>query len=72
MSQPAGNLIMLRMTASIAAANRLVLVGPTRGSQGSRGRDRAAVRQYRLARLRVEGRSRLGEARHAHLRRTYD
>ena len=60
---------MLRMTASIAAANRLVLVGPTRGS---RGRDRAAVRHYRLARLRVEGRARLGEARHAHLKRTYD
>jgi hypothetical protein len=63
---------MLRMTASIAAANnRLVLVGPARGARGARGRDSAAVRRYRLARLRVEGRE-AGEARHAHLKRTYD
>jgi hypothetical protein len=60
---------MLRMTASIAAANRLVLVGPARGA---RGRDSAAVRRYRLARLRVEGERKVGEARYAHLKRTYD
>lgn len=60
---------MLRMTASIAAANRLVLVGPDRVS---RGRDRDAVRRYRLARLRVEGERRVGVARHDHLKRIYD
>jgi hypothetical protein len=59
---------MLRMT-SIAAANRLVLVGPARGA---RGRDGAAVRRYRLARLRVEGERKVGDARHAHLKRVYD
>jgi hypothetical protein len=59
---------MLRMTASIAAANRVVLV-PTRAS---RGRDTAAVRRYRLARLRVEGERRVGQARHDHLKRVYD
>jgi hypothetical protein len=64
---------MLRMTASIAAANnRLVLVGPARGTRGARGRDSAAVRRYRLARLRVEGERQVGEARYAHLKRTYD
>lgn len=60
---------MLRMTASIAAANRLVLVGPDRAS---RGRDRAAVRRYRLARLRVEGERRVDAPRHDHLKRVYD
>jgi hypothetical protein len=68
---------MLRMTASIAA-KRLVLVGPDRAS---RGRDRAAVRRYRLARLRVEGGApadavrgsvQAGAARHDHLKRVYD
>ncbi len=59
---------MLRMT-SIAAANRLVLIGPARGA---RGRDSAAVRRYRLARLRVEGERRVGAARHEHLKRVYD
>jgi hypothetical protein len=69
---------MLRMTASIAAANRLVLVGPARGA---RGRDSATIRRYRLARLRVEGRAhadavrgsaKVTEARHEHLKRVYD
>lgn len=60
---------MLRMTASIAAANRLVLVGPARES---RGRDRATVRRYRIARLRVEGERRVGAARYDHLKRVYD
>ena len=62
---------MLRMT-SIAAANRLVLVGPARGSRGARGRDSAAVRRYRLARLRLEGERKVGDARYAHLKRVYD
>jgi hypothetical protein len=64
----AGNRIMLRMTQSVAAANRVVLV-PARTS---RGRDSAAIRRYRLARLRVEGERRVGEPRHDHLRRIYD
>jgi hypothetical protein len=59
---------MLRMTASIAAANRVVLV-PARAS---RGRDGAAVRRYRLARLRVEGERKVGTPRHDHLKRMYD
>ncbi len=60
---------MLRMTASIAAANRLVLVSPARAA---RGRDSASIRRYRIARLRVEGTRKVGEARHAHLKRVYD
>jgi hypothetical protein len=60
---------MLGMTTAIAAS-RLVLVGPTRAS--SRGRDGAAVRRYRLARLRVEGERRPGAPRHEHLKRLYD
>jgi hypothetical protein len=59
---------MLRMTASIARASRVVLV-PTRTS---RGRDSAAIRRYRLARLRVEGERAVREPRHDHLRRIYD
>lgn len=58
---------MPSMTTS--AVNRLVLVGPARAS---RGRDGAAVRRYRIARLRVEGRAQPGEARFAHLKRSYD
>jgi hypothetical protein len=59
---------MLRMTASIANSSRVVLV-PARAS---RGRDSAAIRRYRLARLRVEGERRVGEPRHDHLKRIYD
>jgi hypothetical protein len=58
----------IRFMTSAHAANRLVLVGPARGS---RGRDGAAVRRYRLARLKVED-QRAGEARFAHLKRVYD
>jgi hypothetical protein len=64
--------MMLRMTASIAAANRLVLVGPVPEARGARGRGSAAVRRYRLARLRVEGQRKVGAERYAHLTRTYD
>jgi hypothetical protein len=60
--------MMLRMTTAIAAS-RIVLVGPTRASEG---RDGAAIRRYRLARLQVEGQRRPGQPRHAHLRRIYD
>jgi hypothetical protein len=60
---------MLRMAASIAQANRLVLVGPARAS---RGRDTASLRRYRLARLRVEGERKLDTPRHDHLKRVYD
>lgn len=60
---------MFTMTSADAAANRLVLVGPARGS---RGRDGAAVRRYRLARLKVEGHRRPDERRFEHLKRTYD
>jgi hypothetical protein len=53
-----------------AAANRLVLIGPARGS---RGRDSAAIRRFRIARLRVEGSSqRPGKPAHAHLKKLYD
>ena len=58
---------MLYMTT--AAANRLVLIGPARGS---RGRDNAAIRRFRIARLRVEGTQRPDKPAHAHLKRTYD
>ena len=61
--------MMLRMADSIASANRPLLVGPGRAS---RGRDRASVRRYRIARLRVEGERKVGEARYAHLKRIYD
>jgi hypothetical protein len=60
---------MLRMAASIAQANRLVLVGPARAA---RGRDTASLRRYRLARLRVEGERKLDAPRHDHLKRVYD
>ena len=60
---------MPRMTPP-AALTRLVLIGP---APAASGRDRAAVRRYRLARLRVEGdRMRPGRPRHAHLARVYD
>jgi hypothetical protein len=52
-----------------AAANRLVLIGPARGS---RGRDSAAIRRFRIARLRVEGSQRPGQPAHAHLKKLYD
>jgi hypothetical protein len=52
-----------------AAANRLVLIGPARGS---RGRDSATIRRYRIARLRVEGSQRPGKPAHAHLKKLYD
>jgi hypothetical protein len=64
-----GESIMLHMTTAIAA-KRLVLVG--RGSSVSRGRDGAAVRRYRLARLKVEGERRPGDPSHVHLKRIYD
>jgi len=65
----AGENMMLRMTTAIAA-KRLVLVA--RPASGSHGRDGAAVRRYRLARLKVEGERRPGEPRHDHLKRLYD
>jgi hypothetical protein len=52
-----------------AAANRLVLIGPARGS---RGRDSAAIRRFRIARLRVEGSQRPDKPAHAHLKKLYD
>jgi hypothetical protein len=52
-----------------AAAHRLVLIGPARGS---RGRDSAAIRRYRMARLRVEGAQRPDKPAHAHLKKVYD
>lgn len=61
--------MMLRMAESIASANRLVLVGPARAA---RGRDSESLRRYRLARLRVEGQRKVGDARYAHLKRIYD
>jgi hypothetical protein len=51
------------------AAKRLVLVGPARGSHG---RDAAAIRRYKLARLKVEPLAADREARFAHLKRSYD
>ena len=54
--------------ASISAANRVVLV-PARAA---RGRDSAAIRRYRLARLRVEGERKVDQPRHDHLKRVYD
>jgi hypothetical protein len=58
---------MLRMTS--IAASRLVLVGPGRAA---RGRDSAAVRRFRLARLRVEGERKVGRPPYDHLKRVYD
>jgi hypothetical protein len=59
---------MLTMN-SAQAANRLLLVGPSRGSHG---RDTTAVRRYKLARLKLEGQRRPGDERFTHLKRQYD
>ena len=58
---------MLAMT-SPAAARRLILVPASpRAERGD-----AAVRRYRLARLRLEGREVARAERFDHLKRTYD
>lgn len=63
---------MLSMSSALAA-NRLVLVGPARGSHG---RDSATVRRFKLARLKLENgpthHRRPGAERFDHLKRTYD
>ncbi len=57
---------------STASARRLVLVPGRRTSSASRAE--AALRRYRLARVRVEdpGARRRDPARFAHLKRAYD
>jgi hypothetical protein len=59
---------MSAMTSSTAATRRLVLVPASpRAERGD-----AAVRRYRLARLRLEGRDVARSQRFDHLKRTYD
>jgi hypothetical protein len=59
---------MLFMTSSTATARRLVLVPASpRADRGD-----AAVRRYRLARLRLEGREVARAERFDHVKRTYD
>jgi hypothetical protein len=75
MSHTAAPPIMLRMT----SAKRLVLAG--RAAPASRGRDGDAVRRYRLARMKVQGRAHAdavrasgvpGPPRHLRLERIHD
>ena len=56
-------------TATASQLSRIVLVG-TRSRQGS-GQDAPAIRRYRLARLRVNGRPSETDP-YAHLRRSHD
>jgi hypothetical protein len=59
---------MLSMTSSSTATRRLVLVPASpRADRGD-----AAVRRYRLARLRLEGREVARAERFDHVKRTYD
>ena len=59
---------MLVMTAAPPATRRLVLVpAAPRAERGD-----AAVRRYRLARLRLEGREVARAERFDHVKRTYD
>jgi hypothetical protein len=56
-------------TATASELSRIILIGE-RSRLGS-GQDAPAIRRYRLARLRLNGRP-SGADRHAHLRRSYD
>jgi hypothetical protein len=56
-------------TATASQLSRILLVGE-RGRLGS-GQDAPAIRRYRLARLRLNGRP-SGAGRFEHLRRSYD
>jgi hypothetical protein len=67
MSAIARESMMSDMPTTVPA--RLVLVAPLRGAGG---RDRAAVRRFRLARLRVEGTRRSGAPTHARLKHVDD
>ena len=61
---------MFRMSTSTAnALSRILLVGES--SRASQDDARPAIRRYRLARLRLDGRP-SGADRFAHLRRSYD
>jgi hypothetical protein len=55
-----------RTTPASPAVRRLVLV------PSDSARSEAGVRRFRLARLRLEGRETGGDARFAHLKRSYD
>jgi hypothetical protein len=60
---------MLHMTSpALAPARRLVLVP----AEPRSGRGAANLRRYRLARLRLEGRSVPAAERFAHVKRSYD
>ena len=59
---------MLVMTSAPAATRRLVLVPAAPRSE----RGDAAVRRYRIARLRLEGREVARDERFDHVKRTYD
>ena len=68
MGNPAGDPDHCRMNSSAAAARRLVLVpAPPRADRGD-----AAVRRFRIARLRLEGREVPHAERFAHVKRAYD
>jgi hypothetical protein len=59
---------MLAMTSTAAATRRLILIPASpRADRGD-----AAVRRYRLARLRLEGREVARAQRFDHLKRAYD
>jgi hypothetical protein len=60
---------MLVMSSTAAAATRRLVLVPA-SSRADRGD--AAVRRYRLARLRLEGREVARAERFAHLKRAYD
>jgi hypothetical protein len=59
-------------SSALPATRRLVLV-PAPAANSARGRpDASAVRHYRLARLRLEGRDVARSERFSHLKRSYD
>ena len=68
MGEPARDPDHVRMTSATAAAPRLVLVpAPPRADRGD-----AAVRRFRIARLRLEGREIPHAERFAHVKRADD
>ena len=61
--------IMMHMTSSAATSPRRLVLIP---AESHAGRTDAAVRRYRLARLRLEGREVAPEQRFEHCKRSYD
>ena len=66
------------MTSSATALSRIILVGEPFGPSAdaraplTAGKDSPAIRRYRLARVRFDGRAEGRADRFAHLRRSYD